>query len=74
MEKCHFHLWMEKYFRSQEPFIADIDGKRLFCDAVHTVKLLDPLARLLIVLGKFLRQIRTDVRISFLKAITISID
>lgn len=70
-DDCHSiqstHLRMEENFRPQKSFIAHINGKLLFCNGVHSLKLLQPFWRILVILGKLFCYIWAHVTKSLLQ-------
>ena len=56
------YLGMKEDLWAEESFVADIDGEGLLIDGVHALVLLDPLARLAVVLAKLLHDVRAHVR------------
>lgn len=60
------YLWVKEYFRSQEPFVANIDNELLLVDCIDARVLLDPLSGIHIILGKFLDYIRAYITVLLL--------
>ena len=60
------YLGMEEDLGSEEALVADVDAERLFGDGVEALVPLHPLGRLLVVLGKLFRDVRTDVAVPLL--------
>lgn len=57
---------MEEDFGPQEPLITNIYNKLAFVDGVDARVLFDPLARVSVVLGKFLHDVGADVTVLLL--------
>lgn len=60
------HLWVEEYFRPQEPFVPNIYDEFLLVDRVDACVLFDPLPGIHIILSKLLDNVRTDVTVFLL--------
>lgn len=60
------YLGMEEDLGPEEPLVTNIDNKLGFVDGVDACVLFDPLARVPIVLGKFLHYVRANVTVFLL--------